>query len=103
MPEAARPLTNEGRVTNTERIGLDLFMGHPLAIELAGVILLVSLIGAVQIARTRVPEEESGCDRPRVRDASGATAYPDREPSPETPESQAQYGEANQAAGQWNA
>jgi NADH-quinone oxidoreductase subunit J len=104
LPEAARPLTNEGRVTNTERIGLDLFMGHPLAIELAGVILLVSLIGAVQIARTRVPEEEERMrGGPEIRDASGATAFPDREPSPETPESQAQYGEANQAAGQWNA
>ncbi|MFW5682731.1 MAG: NADH-quinone oxidoreductase subunit J [Phycisphaeraceae bacterium] len=104
LPEAARPLTNEGRVTNTERIGLDLFMGHPLAIELAGVILLVSLIGAVQIARTRVPEEEERMrGGPEVRDASGATAYPQHEPGPETPESQAQYGEANQAAGQWNA
>jgi len=34
-------------------VGLDLFRGHPLGLELAGVILLVSLIGAVVIARQR--------------------------------------------------
>ena len=41
-------------LSNPERIGLDLFMAHPLAIELAGVILLVALIGAIVIARARV-------------------------------------------------
>jgi NADH-quinone oxidoreductase subunit J len=42
-----------GEVDNVERIGLDLFRGHPLGLELAGIILLVSLIGAVVIARQR--------------------------------------------------
>jgi len=42
-----------GEVDNVERVGLDLFRGHPLGLELAGVILLVSLIGAVVIARQR--------------------------------------------------
>lgn len=46
------------QVTNVERVGLDLFESHPLAIELAGVILTLSLIGAVVIARTRVPNED---------------------------------------------
>ncbi len=41
-------------MTNTERVGLDLFRGHPLGLELAGVVLLVSLIGAVVIARRHV-------------------------------------------------
>ena len=100
LPEAARPLANEGRLTNTERVGLDLFMGHPLAIELAGLILLVSLIGAVQIARTRVPEEEQRMrGGPEIADAAGATARPTREPDPLSPESQAQYGEASQPSG----
>lgn len=45
-----------GQVSNVERVGLDLFESHPLAIELAGVILLVSLIGAVVIAKTRVED-----------------------------------------------
>ncbi len=46
-------------VSNGERIGLELFMANPLAIELAGVILLLSLVGAVVIAKTQFPEEES--------------------------------------------
>lgn len=42
---------------NVERVGLDLFEAHPLGLELAGVILLVSLVGAVVIARRRVDGE----------------------------------------------
>ena len=38
------------RLDNTERVGLDLLQSHPLGLELAGVLLLVSLIGAVMIA-----------------------------------------------------
>lgn len=45
------------RVDNTERVGVDLFRQHPLGLELAGVILLVSLIGAVVIARQQVESE----------------------------------------------
>lgn len=45
-------------VTDIERIGLNLFRGHPLGIELAGVILLVSLVGAVVIAKMHVEEED---------------------------------------------
>ena len=45
------------RLANAERIGLDLFQSHPLGLELAGVILLVSLVGAVVIAKTKVPDE----------------------------------------------
>lgn len=51
------PTHQHNRVSNVERIGLDLFQSHPLAIELAGVILLVSLIGAVVIAKTHVEHE----------------------------------------------
>ncbi len=42
-----------GEIDNVERVGIDLFQGHPLGLELAGVILLVSLIGAVVIAKQR--------------------------------------------------
>lgn len=49
-------ITSAG-LTNTERVGLDLFESHPLGLELAGVILLVALVGAVVIARTSVVEE----------------------------------------------
>lgn len=43
--------------TNIERVGLDLFSNHPLGLELAGVILIVSLVGAVVIARKQVENE----------------------------------------------
>ncbi|MEE9212228.1 MAG: NADH-quinone oxidoreductase subunit J [Phycisphaeraceae bacterium] len=45
------------RLTNTQRVGMDLFAKHPLGLELAGVILLISLVGAVVIAKTKVEAE----------------------------------------------
>jgi len=56
---ASAPSSSATEVSNVERVGLDLFESHPLAIELAGVILLVSLIGAVVIAKTHVPNEDA--------------------------------------------
>ncbi len=47
-------MTAPDHLSNVERVGLDLFRSHPLALELAGVILLVALVGAVVIARVRV-------------------------------------------------
>ncbi len=47
-------LANRTRLENVERVGLDLFREHPLGLELAGIILLVSLVGAVIIARKQV-------------------------------------------------
>ena len=100
LPDKALPGVTTDRLSNTERVGLDLFMGHPLAIELAGAVLLVSLIGSVQIARTRVPEEEQRMrEGGPTSDASGATASPTREPGPLSAESQAQYGDATQQTG----
>ena len=55
---ASSPSFTATELSNVERVGLDLFESHPLAIELAGVILLVSLIGAVVIAKTHVPNED---------------------------------------------
>ncbi len=54
---APPPNLDPTRLTNAERIGLDLFQSHPLGLELAGVILLVSLVGAIVIAKTKVPED----------------------------------------------
>ena len=52
-------------VSNTNRIGINLFESHTLGIELAGVILLLSMVGAIVIARRNVepshePDTESG-------------------------------------------
>jgi len=55
------PAEGDG-VSNTEMVGLDLFQSHPLGLELAGVILLISLIGAVVIARKRVDMEPTDAD-----------------------------------------
>ncbi len=53
-------------IRNVEHVGLDLFRSHPLAIELAGIILLLALIGAVVIAKTRVDEPEPDGEPERV-------------------------------------
>lgn len=45
------------KLDNVEQIGLDLFQEHPLGLELAGVVLLVSLVGAVVIARRQLDGE----------------------------------------------
>ena len=42
-------------VGNIDHIGLNLFQSHTLGIELAGVILLLSMVGAIVIARQRLP------------------------------------------------
>ncbi|MEM7625548.1 MAG: NADH-quinone oxidoreductase subunit J [Planctomycetota bacterium] len=56
-------------LSNVERVGLDLFQAHPLAIELAGVILLLALIGAVVIAKAQIHEEDE-----LVEDGAGGVA-----------------------------
>ncbi len=55
LPEG---VADQQSLGNVERVGLDLFQNHPLGIELAGLILLVSLVGAVVIARTKVQAQE---------------------------------------------
>ena len=60
-----RAVVGADTLGNVERVGLDLFRSHPLGLELAGVILLVSLIGAVVIARQKAMtgvDEEGGAD-----------------------------------------
>jgi NADH-quinone oxidoreductase subunit J len=41
-------------VNNLERVGMALIARHPLALELAGVILLLALVGAVVLARKQI-------------------------------------------------
>lgn len=43
---------------NTQEVGFNLFHGHPLAIELAGILLLVALVGSIVLARTQVHSED---------------------------------------------
>ena len=64
VSEAKLPATmaDPHRLTNTERVGLDLFQSHALALELAGVILLVSLVAAVVMAHMRIEPQDTGQD-----------------------------------------
>jgi len=43
-------------VPNIDRVGLNLFKGHTMGIELAAVILLLAMVGAIVIAKRIVPE-----------------------------------------------
>jgi len=55
-------LVGAQHLDNTQRLGLDLFRGHPLGLELAGVILLVSLVGAVVMSNRRLPTDAAQQD-----------------------------------------
>jgi len=44
---------------NIESVGLELVGGHPLSLEMAGVILLLAMLGAVVLARKRIDLEQS--------------------------------------------
>ena len=47
------------RARNIESVGLELVGGHPLALEMAGVILLLAMLGAVVLARKRIDLEQA--------------------------------------------
>lgn len=91
--EHAVALTDElkallgGQLGNIDRVGLALFEGHPLGIELAGIILLLSMVGAIVIGRKNVlvRADEASTDGP-TPGAGGATATPTGEPGPESPQ-----------------
>lgn len=68
-PGMSATLAPTDTVDNVERVGVDLFRSHPLGLELAGVILLVSLVGAVIIARKRVEEPAPPVDAGPARNA----------------------------------
>jgi len=44
----------EVKVTNLDTVGWSLIAGHPLALEIAGVILLMAMLGAVVLARKQI-------------------------------------------------
>lgn len=65
-----------GAVSNTERVGVDLFRNNPLGLELAGVILLVALVGAVVIAKTKVDTEDEAIAAEREYEKTLAAPAP---------------------------
>lgn len=52
------PLPEGLRVTNTDAVGFNLLRDHPGTIEIAGVILLMAMLGAVVLARKQVELDE---------------------------------------------
>lgn len=47
-------LRDEQGISNAEGVGYTLIAGHPMALELAGVILLMAMLGAVVLARKQI-------------------------------------------------
>jgi len=56
IPKSEWP--EELRVTNVEAVGFNLLRDHPGAIEIAGVILLMAMLGAVVLSRKQVEMDE---------------------------------------------
>lgn len=63
-------------VTNVERVGFNLLRDHPGTIEIAGVILLMAMLGAVVLSRKQVQidEEAKRLQALRLGDVSGGPA-----------------------------
>ncbi|MEM1186305.1 MAG: NADH-quinone oxidoreductase subunit J [Planctomycetota bacterium] len=62
--EIPMELIPEGFVaTNVERVGMNLLAEHPMTIEIAGVILLMAMLGATVLARKQVDIEEAEKER----------------------------------------
>ncbi len=57
MPRTVR-LPDDLHVTNTEALGFSLLVDHPGSIEIAGIVLLMAMLGAVVLSRRRVQSEE---------------------------------------------
>lgn len=53
------PIPDGMRVDNIQLVGWQLVGGHPLGLELAGVILLMALLGAVVLSRKQIQIEET--------------------------------------------
>ncbi|MEO1130572.1 MAG: NADH-quinone oxidoreductase subunit J [Planctomycetota bacterium] len=67
-------LPEEIRVSNAEGVGHALIAGHPMALELAGIILLMAMLGAVVLARKQIElsEEEKRAQAHRLGDTIDA-------------------------------
>ncbi|MEL6739575.1 MAG: NADH-quinone oxidoreductase subunit J [Planctomycetota bacterium] len=52
-------LPDDMRANNVEQVGINLLRDHPMTIEIAGVLLLMAMLGATVLARKQVELEES--------------------------------------------
>ncbi|MFG0304681.1 MAG: NADH-quinone oxidoreductase subunit J [Phycisphaerales bacterium JB040] len=70
--ERTLTLDDEFDPTNVERLGINLLRDHPMTIEIAGVILLMAMLGATVLARKQVEFEEAlkAHEQRRLHDSS---------------------------------
>jgi NADH-quinone oxidoreductase subunit J len=69
--EGPRPMPEALRESNVEGLGFNLLRDHPMTIEIAGVILLMAMLGATVLARRQVDLEEEAKARQARRLALG--------------------------------
>ncbi len=72
-------LPDDLRQENIDEVGFELIAGHPMALELAGVILLMAMLGAVVLARKQIEigeseKEAAARNRAPSNGAGGASA-----------------------------
>lgn len=80
--ERVVPIPAELKVKNVEEIGFDLLDGHPGSIEIAGVILLMAMLGATVLCRKQVDFEEEAKLRQASALSAAGSAFADKEVRP---------------------
>lgn len=63
-------LPGDAAASNIEAVGVTLLASHPLALELAGVLLLMAMLGAVVLARRRIDADGPQAFKPLVGEAA---------------------------------
>jgi NADH-quinone oxidoreductase subunit J len=76
------PLPAELGITNVEAVGFDLLNEHPGSIEIAGVILLMAMLGATVLSRKQIEFEEEAKLRQSQALAAAGSVFSDREVRP---------------------
>lgn len=67
---------NDESKSNTALVGASVLTDHMLTMQVAGLLLLIAMIGAIAISRKRVPSEESGASAAVPLGQVGKTAPP---------------------------
>lgn len=80
--ERVVPLPAELGVVNVEAIGFDLLNDHPGSIEIAGVILLMAMLGATVLSRKQIEFEEEAKLRQAQALAAAGNVFADKEVRP---------------------
>ena len=80
--ERTLPLPPEIKVGNVESVGFDLLNEHPGSIEIAGVILLMAMLGATVLSRKQVEFEEEAKLRQSQALAAAGTVFSEKEVRP---------------------